>query len=220
MKHNASGQSRGAAAFWLPALAAAVLCTSGAGCTDSSSGARAEFGRPKTLALNGQTLFSGAATDPRMRMYNLKNHKVIRAPNPIFSLSIPTIARPHTIASYRSPDGQVSSPFVIALSSARSIMAVASVERRNLAGYAVVPGIPLSASVLAMESPEDDTIAVVAAMTDGVMKLYKVRIPAEYAHKAIDPSMLGFEEMKGVDLTGVIPQTMLASPTDPRPRAS
>ena len=185
------------------------------GCSDDSLSARADFGAPRSLALSGQNLFVAATDVPRLRAIDLETQRVVRAPNPLFSLSIPTVALPQSVASYRSPDGTLSSPFAFALSTVEPRISIISAERRLLVGQLTTPEIPLAMDVMALASAADDTVAYVSAMVDGEGALFSFSLPAELAQASIEADLVELTRETEIDLAATIPQLLVASPTDP-----
>lgn len=184
-------------------------------CSDDTLSARADFGAPRSLAFSGQNLFIAATDAPRLRAIDLDTQKVVRAPNPLFSLSIPTVALPQAVASYRSPDGAISSPFALALSTVEPRISIISAERRVLIGQLTTPEIPLSMDVAALASAEGDTVAYLSAMVDGAGALFSLSLPAELAQSTIETNLAALTRESEIDIAAAIPQFLLASPTDP-----
>jgi hypothetical protein len=185
------------------------------GCSDDSTGARAEFGGPHSLAFSGQSLFVAATTDSRLRVIDLSARKVVRAPNPIFPLAVPTVALPQVVASYRSPDATVSSPFAFALSTVEPRISVLSASRHLLMGELTAPALPLSMDVRALAAESDDTVVYVTAMVDGAGALFSLSVPADLAEASIDPSLVALTPETEIDIAASIPHLVVASPTDP-----
>lgn len=197
------------------ALPLALTLLSLGACSDDSTGARAEFGRPRALAFSGRGMFAAATTNPRLRVLNLDTHKVVRAPNPIFSLSIPTISLPQAIASYRSPDGSFSSPFVVSMTTDDPRLAIISAPRRLLIGYMPLPGIPLAMDMAALPEDGADSVVHIALRIGSETVLTSLTLPSELAAGAIDVTKLELVREADIDISGMIPKSMLASPTDP-----
>lgn len=187
----------------------------GTGCADDALSAQADFGAPRSLALSGQNLFVAATDAPRLRVINLDSQRVVRAPNPLFSLSVPTVALPRAVASWRSVDGALSSPFVFTLSTVEPRVSIASAQRRLLIGQLVTPEIPLDIAVTALADAADDTVAYISAMVDGAGALFSFSLPAELAESSIETDLVELTREDGIDLAGTIPQRIVASPTDP-----
>lgn len=196
-------------------LPLALLALSLGACSDDSTGARAEFGRPRALTFSGRGMFAAATTNPRLRVLNLDTHKVVRAPNPIFSLSVPTISLPQTIASYRSPDGAISSPFVVAMATDDPRLSIISATRRLLIGQMPLPGIPLALEMAALPEEGADSVIYIALRIGDETVLTSLTLPAALSAGAIDASQLELLRASDIDISGIIPKTMLASPTDP-----
>lgn len=199
----------------MPLFLLLFAALSSTGCSDDSLSARAEFGAPRSLALSGQNLFVAATDAPRLRVINLDTQRVVRAPNPLFSLSVPTVALPQSVASYRSPDGSISSPFAFALSTVEPRISIVSSERRLLIGQLTTPEIPLAMDVMALKGATEDTVAYVSAMVDGVGTLFSFSLPADLAEASIETNIVALTREAEIDLGAAIPQFLLASPTDP-----
>lgn len=192
-----------------------LAALAGTGCADDALSAQADFGSPRSLALSGQNLFVAATDAPRLRVINLNSQRVVRAPNPLFSLSVPTVALPRAVASWRSVDGAISSPFVFTLSTVEPRVSIASAERRLLIGQLVTPEIPLDIAVTALADAADDTVAYISAMVDGAGALFSFSLPAALAESSIETNLVELTREDGIDLSDTIPQRLVASPTDP-----
>ncbi|MGC4114138.1 MAG: hypothetical protein QM765_05835 [Myxococcales bacterium] len=209
-------------------LALSCLCLSALACNQSSTTTAVSIPGPNSLAVAGRTLLIASTSDDELRALDLSvdPRSFVRAPNPLFPLSIPTAPFPRAVAAYTfvGTDGIAkTAPFAFALSTAAAQVNVVatyypdSIKKETLATIGTVV-VPDTALAIAVTRPQDPTQPVIdwgaERLVIGVSQgengsLWTATFPAQIAQADIPTTQPELKVLLGVS----IPQTLAASPT-------
>ncbi|MGI5860670.1 MAG: hypothetical protein ACOX6T_01285 [Myxococcales bacterium] len=185
-----------------------------AGCRSEQNLGAVELQGPNSLAVAGRNLLVAMSTDAQLRAIQIDEQAFVRAPNPLFALSVPTASFPQAVAAWTSADSQKTIPFAFALSSATSQVSVVSTSSMALLGTVLVPRTTLAIAALAESADDDPRLALAVAPQDGGEgALHVATFPRALADDLSGFASVAFEER--IALGDSVPQALVASPTDP-----
>ncbi|HCF59016.1 MAG TPA: hypothetical protein DFS52_13620, partial [Myxococcales bacterium] len=183
------------------------------GCQSEQKPGAVELQGPNSLAAAGRNLLVALTTDAQLRAIHIDEQAFLRAPNPLFALSVPTASFPRAIAAWTSADGEKTLPFAFVLSSATSEVSVVATGRMALLGTLPVPRTTLAIATLA-ESAEVDPqlVLAVAPQGGGEASLHVATVPRAVAADPSGLTAVAFESR--IALGDSVPQVLVASPTN------
>ncbi len=118
-------------------------------CADNAPSLSADLEGPSSLSIAGQFLLVANSSQDELQVLDTAQGppRFVRAPNPLFPLSIPTAPAPVAVASYTSTEG-VTAPLAFALSVVNSQVTALSTKRLVTLGSFPVPTSAVSIAML------------------------------------------------------------------------
>ncbi|MBI5544661.1 MAG: hypothetical protein HY901_12285 [Deltaproteobacteria bacterium] len=198
---------------------AAVL----AACAADTTTSAVSIPGPNSVLVNGRSLLVASTASNELRALDLNPNPrtFVRAPNPLFPLSIPTQPFPRALAGFTTLNDNVNSkgeviprgaapPFAFALSTAGSQVTVVSSANLAPLGTMAVPDTTLAIAVRAWK-PDEVEHLVLAATQAGNGALWA----ADFGAPLDSAKIAAIEPVLAVSLGTSVPQALAASPTDP-----
>ena len=205
-------------------LVTSMLCAAMlAACNTSVTQGLVSLPGPNSLAVAGRTLLIANSGSDELRALDLSKdpRAFVRAPNPIYTLSIPTGPIPRAVAAFSAldsanPGNLISSTFAFALSTVGGQVTVVPIDSLATLGsevdgrfQRVSVAVPDTTLALAVTKPDGDGDRLVLAVTQGGSgSLWSARFPASLQAGDIP----GIQPALAVQLGLSAPQVLAASP--------
>lgn len=197
-------------------LAALSLCLSALACNQPTTTSAVSIPGPNSLGVAGRTLLVASTANDELRALDLSQdpRSFVRAPNPLFPLSIPTAPFPRAVAAYAAADG-TTLPFAFALSTAGGQVNVVSTATLATLGAVVVPDVSMAIAVTRPEDGQDERLVLAVSQGENG-SLWTSRFKSAIQS---DPTLLStdanVQPSMAVLLGTSTPQVVAASPADP-----
>ncbi len=188
-----------------------VVLLLAAACADENTSSAASLPGPNSLVVSGRFLFIANTGSSELRVLNLEpdTRRFVRAPNPLFPLSVPTPTYARTLAGHVGADG-TGSAYSFALSPASARITVVSNARLAALGSIPAPDTSLG---IAVTAPTSGVRLVIAATQGGYGALWTASFGADL--DADSKSLEKIVPAQALALGTSVPQVLAASPVDP-----
>ncbi|MFN7133694.1 MAG: hypothetical protein ACK4N5_16575, partial [Myxococcales bacterium] len=199
---------------FLRAMAMLTLAGAAAACQQQEPTIAGNLIGPTSIVQSGRRMLISTREANEVRVLSLEGEQTsfVRAPNPLYPLSVPTAPLPQSLGAWTGPGGTDTAPYALALSTVAAQVSVIDTGTLTLLGSFAVPDTALSVTVTAF-APGSAARGVIAVSQAGQGALYVAQLPP--ALRDNPAAVAEVQPTLAVGLGASVPQFVLASPTDP-----